>query len=131
MSEKAHDSMAHVLPFITKMLFIHLHFQNFSYFYFFISILSVRIFLFFKIWVFDFIDSFLYFGFNCNFFPLEPGTLWLGVVVPVRVTFMGQIDLFLKITCIWLDYVQRKPLKQWHKNINIYIHWMQFPNLCV
>ena len=47
--------------------------------------------------------------------PLFPGPLWTGVVVSVKVPFMGQIDLFENII-IWLECKQKITFgKQLHK----------------
>ena len=32
--------------------------------------------------------------YNTYFLPLRPGPLWPGVVAPVGIQFMGQIELF-------------------------------------
>ena len=51
--------------------------------------------------------------------PLLPCPLWIGVVVPVRVLFLAQIDLF-EIIHIWLYRVQ-KIFYNYTKYININI----------
>ena len=43
---------------------------------------------------------------SLSLFP--PGPLWLAVVVFIRVSSMGLMDLLKKNYCIWLDCVKKK-----------------------
>ena len=62
---------------------------------------------------------------------LLPDPLWPKVVVPVRVSFMGQIDLLKRYSdLIELCKKKKNIKKQSHiKNVNMNMQWMWFPKL--
>ena len=68
--------------------------------------------------------------------PLFPGPLWLGIVVPVKASSLGQIDPFKNYLYLIELSVKtkhqkknKKKLLNYTKNVNMNIQWIWFPNL--
>ena len=77
---------------------------------------------------------------NTLSFSLFSSPLWAGVVVPIRITCMGQIDMLKHYSSSIGPCAKNKQTnktnrpqtslkKQLRKNVNMNLQWMQFPNL--